>query len=56
MKNQKRSRSRQGMATVDVVLVIGTLFPICMVLYYIAERSLANLYLIISVVIGSPVM
>jgi len=40
----------------DVVFVIGTLFPICMVLYYIDEPCLANLYQMISVIIGCLVM
>jgi len=44
------------MATMDVVFIIGTLFPIGMVLYYIAEKCLANLYEMISVIIGCPVM
>lgn len=43
------------MASTDVVFIVGTLFPICMVLYYIAEKCLSNLYEIISVVIGCPV-
>ncbi|MDZ4851941.1 MAG: hypothetical protein SGI77_21845 [Pirellulaceae bacterium] len=56
MKNRKFSRLRCGMASMDVVFIIGTLFPICMVLYYIAEQCLANLYEMISVIIGCPVM
>jgi hypothetical protein len=56
IRERKILKARKGMATVDVVFIVGTLFPMCMVLYYIAERSLANLYQMISVMIGSPVM
>lgn len=56
MRTRKRRHLRRGLATMDVVLIIGTLFPICMVLYYVAERCLSNLYELISVIIGCPVM
>lgn len=56
MKNRINQKRRHGMASIDVVFIVGTLFPICMVLYYIAEKCLSNLYEIISVVIGCPVM
>lgn len=54
-KRLKRKR-RRGFAALDVVLVVGTLFPMCMILYYIAEKSLASLYELISVIVGCPVM
>lgn len=54
--SRKQVQLRRGMASMDVVLIVGTLFPICLVLYYVAERSLASLYELISVVIGCPVM
>ena len=56
MRTRKIRRLRRGMASMDVVFVIGMLFPICMVLYYIAEQCLANLYQMISVIIGCLVM
>lgn len=58
-KNRKKIKLRKlrhGLAATDVVFVIGTLFPMCMVLYYVAQHSLANLYELISVIIGCPVM
>ncbi len=55
-RTQKQLRNRRGMASMDVVLIVGTLFPICLVLYYVAERCLASLYELISVIVGCPVM
>lgn len=56
MNQQRRLHRRRGTASVDVVLVIGTLFPMCVLLYYVAEICLANLCEIFSVVVGNPVM
>lgn len=56
MRNCKNRRLRRGIASMDVVFIVGTLFPLCMVLYYIAEMCLSNLYQLISVIIGCPVM
>ncbi len=56
MRTRCSRKFRRGMATIDVVFIIGTLFPICMVLYYIAEQCLSNLYEMISVIVGGPVM
>jgi len=56
MNNRMKRKQRRGFAAIDVVLVVGTLFPMCMVLYYIAEQSLANLHELISVIVGCPVM
>ncbi len=56
MKRKSNRKRRSGLATMDVVFIIGALFPICMVLYYVAEKCLANLYELISVIIGCPVM
>ncbi len=52
----RRQQRRQGLATMDVVLIIGSLFPMCMILYYVAQRALANLYELVSLISGSPMM
>lgn len=56
MNRQRKIHRRRGTASIDVVLVIGTLFPMCVLLYYVAEKCLANLYEIFSTVVGNPVM
>ncbi len=45
---------RQGFSAVETVLCLAVAFVMAMVLYYMGERSLGNLYQVISAVAGSP--
>lgn len=49
-----RRHRRRGLSTMEAVATLAVTFPMAWVLYLLAEKSLGNLYQIISSIVGSP--
>jgi hypothetical protein len=52
----RSTRVRHGNVGVETIVVLGISFPAAMVLFWMAFRSFANLYQVISSIVGSPYM
>ena len=50
----RRAVNRRGMAPMEVVMTLGIVLPIAAVLYAIAQRSLGNLYHVVSILVAYP--
>jgi len=50
----KTSRRRSGLATLELVMTLGTVFVFTVVLYKMAWMSCHNLYHVIGGMVGSP--
>lgn len=51
---RRKKSSRRGMSAMQAVISLAVTFPMTWVLYLMAEKSLGNLYQIISSIVGSP--
>ena len=52
--SKRESSRRRGMSTLQAVASLAVTFPMAWVLYLMAEKSLGNLYQIISSIVGWP--
>ena len=50
----RRKYRHNGLSTMEAVATLAVTFPMAWVLYLMAEKSVGNLYQIISSIVGSP--
>ena len=51
---RRQCRARRGMAPIESVMALGIVFPMAVVLYMIAQKSLCNLYHVVAHLVGYP--
>lgn len=56
LRVSKRYKNRRyGLASMDVVLMTGTLIPFCLSLYWLSQVCFSRLFSLLSIMIGSPI-
>jgi hypothetical protein len=54
VRRRARSVARRGAATLDYVLILGTLIPLCGIAVNLGERIIRSAYEMISTLVSGP--